>query len=68
MSQASLKAKIKAAAIAVKGPADDDDTLDEFAEILSTAIVDWFENDAQSKPGSFSTPSGAVTGTGELIG
>lgn len=68
MSQSTLKAKIIAEMIAVKGTPADASKLDEFAEAMSKAIIDWFEQDAQSLPGSFANGFGPVVGTGELQG
>lgn len=69
MSKATLKTKIKSEIQLCFGAATDDTKLDCYCQALANAIVDWFEQDAKSLPGTFQdSMAGPVTGQGELEG
>lgn len=59
-----LSAAIKAALIACNGPAADDAKLTCYCNAIATEIINEIVTNAQVLPGTFTSPSGAVTGIG----
>lgn len=59
-----LAAAIKGALIACNGPAADDAQLTCYSTAIATEIINEITGNAQVLPGTFTSPSGAVTGVG----